>query len=126
MTKANKKTDKSRKTAVKTATKAIKKVVKKAIKVTPKKKPVVTIKAKGVNKMKSSLKIQKALAPKVTEAMLEREYERFIDLDEKQLLSRIDRLKNAVRLEVMRQIAKMCGEKKLMRIARARRNEVFA
>jgi len=106
-------------------------VAKKAVKSTPKKRVMkklkpLTVKTKGVAKMKNSLAIQKALSPKVTEKMLDDELSRFIDLTEKQLIARISKIKSAVKLEAMRYVAFACRMKKVGRMARAKRNEIYA
>lgn len=96
---------------------------KKAVKkVAPKKATL-----KGVKLMKNSLAVQKALAPKVTEKMVEATFELFTDLmTGEAIATKIGKTKNAVRLEAMRQVAKMLGLKSLMRLARAQRNTVYA
>lgn len=72
-----------------------------------------------------SIHVQRALAPKVTEAKLNYELHRFCTMDEDALIKRIAKIKDPVKLEACRQIAKDVGLKKIMRLARKRRNELY-
>jgi len=73
----------------------------------------------------TSLQIQKLLALNVTEKMLEHELFRFCSMDVDALEKRINKIKSAKKLEAFRQMAKIVNEKRLARLARKRRNELF-
>lgn len=79
---------------------------------------------KMTNLQKSNL-VHKALAPKVTESMLNHELFRFVNASEKELLVRINKIKNPVKAEACRQFAKEVNWPKIFKSARIRRNELF-
>ena len=91
------------------------------------KKPTVRVKKSAAKKatVMSSLAIQAVLKKKVTDKQLTYEFDRFIDMTDKQLKTRIGKMTNPVKLEACRQIAKDLGKVALVRLARARRNECF-
>lgn len=81
--------------------------------------------AKAMSNLAKSNKIQRTLAAKVTDRMIEAELHRFTTMDDKKLKARIKRIKNPVKLEACRQMAKIAGNFKIVRLARARRNELY-
>lgn len=75
--------------------------------------------------MSTSIQIQKELSKKVTERMLLHEMKRFGYMTEKQLVSRVYRITNPVKLEAFRQWASIVGEPKLARLAREKRGFMY-
>ncbi|RLC29322.1 hypothetical protein DRH13_05900 [Candidatus Woesebacteria bacterium] len=71
-----------------------------------------------------SLRLQKELGKKVTAKMLDNEHHRFCTMEMDQLVARLKKIKNPLKAEACRQMAKICEEKKLVRAARRRRNEL--
>lgn len=76
--------------------------------------------------MSQSLRNQKQLSKKVTEKMLEKELFRFCTMDEKKLKTRINRMKNPVKLEATRIMAKWCGVRPIAILAKRKRDLVMA
>lgn len=73
----------------------------------------------------TSIQIQKALASKVTDKMLDYELHRFCTMTVPQLKTRIKKIKNPVKLEAFRTMAKWCDESRLVILSRRRRNELY-
>lgn len=76
--------------------------------------------------MNQSLRNQKQLSKKVTEKMLEKELFRFCTMDEKKLKTRVDRTSNPVKLEAMRTMARWCGVRPIVKLAKRKRDLVMA
>jgi hypothetical protein len=73
----------------------------------------------------TSSQIQKELSKKVTERMLLHEMKRFGYMTEKQLITRIYKITNPVKLEALRQWARTVGENKLAKLAQEKRDFMY-
>ena len=73
----------------------------------------------------TSLQIQKALAPKVTQKILGHAMARYNTMTEKQRTARVYKMTKPVKLEAFRQVAKMAGDRKLAALAREKRDFMF-
>jgi len=72
-----------------------------------------------------SLQVQKELGEKLTEKAMEHELYRFTTMETDQLLARLTKIKNPLKAEACRKMAKWCGIPKVVRAARKRRNELY-
>ena len=74
--------------------------------------------------LKKSQQAQRDMRSKVTQKMLDHELYRFTTMTDDQLKTRVKKLKNPVKAEAMRIMAKWCENYPLLRLARTRRNEL--
>ena len=73
-------------------------------------------------KVMTNRQIQKAMDSKVTIAMMEKEFTRFNTMTDKQLMTRLFKITNPVKMEAFRQVALAFGLRKLARDAAEKRN----
>lgn len=68
--------------------------------------------------------INHELRKKVTESMLYHELHRFSTMEDDALVKRVNKIRSPLKLEACRQMAKIAGNIKVLRLARKRRNEL--
>jgi len=73
-----------------------------------------------------SLQVQIDIAKNVTPKMMDHELFRFTTMSTKQLLTRINKIKNPMKAEACRKMAKWCENPIVVKAARKRRNELAA
>jgi len=72
-----------------------------------------------------SLQVQKELEKKLTEKAMDHELYRFTTMNTDQLLTRLTKIKNPLKAEACRKMAKWCGIPKVAKAAMKRRNELY-